>query len=162
MSSLLYTTTFVAALGSGLVAGIFFAFSTFIMKALGKLPAEKGIAAMQSINVVIINPWFIPLFIGTALLCLFIMVLTFVQRPSSAMTWLLLGCILYFVGSFVFTMIFNVPRNNALDAVDAASAEGAKLWVDYLVSWTFWNHVRTVASLGAMASFIMALNKLSS
>ncbi|QIF01117.1 anthrone oxygenase family protein [Roseimicrobium sp. ORNL1] len=161
MSSLLYTTTFIAALGSGLVAGIFFAFSTFIMKALGKLPPEKGIAAMQSINVVIINPWFIPLFIGTALLCVFMTVLAFVQRPPSAMTWLLAGSVLYFVGSFVFTMIFNVPRNNALDAVDAASAEGAKLWADYLVTWTFWNHVRTVASSGAMASFIAALNKLS-
>ncbi|RBP47812.1 putative membrane protein [Roseimicrobium gellanilyticum] len=162
MSSLLYTTTFIATLGSGLVAGIFFAFSTFIMKALGKLPPEKGIAAMQSINVVIINPWFIPLFIGTALLCVLITVLTFVQRPPSAMTWLLIGSVLYFAGSFVFTMMFNVPRNNALDAVDPSSAEGAKLWADYLVTWTFWNHVRTVASLGAMASFIVALNRLSS
>jgi uncharacterized membrane protein len=161
MSTLLYTSTFIAALGSGLVAGIFFAFSTFIMKALGKLPPEKGIAAMQSINVVIINPWFIPLFIGTAALCVFITVLTFVQRPPSAMTWLLAGSILYFVGTFVFTMIFNVPRNNALDSVDAASAEGAKLWADYLVTWTFWNHVRTVASLAAMAAFIVALTKTS-
>ncbi|HSI62276.1 MAG TPA: anthrone oxygenase family protein [Candidatus Saccharimonadia bacterium] len=159
MNSPLYTSTFIAALGSGLVAGIFYAFSTFIMKALGKLPPEKGIAAMQSINAVIINPWFIPLFIGTALLCIFITVLTFMQRPPSAMSWLLAGSILYFVGTFVFTMIFNVPRNNALDAVDPASAEGAKLWADYLVTWTFWNHVRTVASLGAMVTFIVALTK---
>lgn len=160
MSSLLHTSTFIAALGSGLVAGVFYAFSTFIMKALGRLPAEKGIAAMQSINVVIINPWFIPLFIGTGLLCVFITVLTFMQRPAAAMPWLLAGSVLYFVGTFVFTMVFNVPRNNALDSVDAASTEGARLWADYLVTWTFWNHVRTVASLGAMASFMVALNKL--
>jgi uncharacterized membrane protein len=159
MSSLLYTTTFIAALGSGLVAGIFYAFSTFIMKALGKLPPEKGIAAMQSINVVIINPWFIPLFIGTALLCIFITVLTFIQRPPSAMTWLLAGSVLYFVGTFVVTMVFNVPRNNALDAVDAATTEGAKVWAGYLVTWTFWNHVRTVAALGAMVALIVALTK---
>jgi uncharacterized membrane protein len=160
MSSLLYSTTFIAALGSGLVAGIFYAFSAFIMKALGNLPPEKGIAAMRSINVAIINPFFIPLFIGTALLCVFITVLTFVQRPTSAMAWLLVGSALYFVGSFFFTMVFNVPRNNALDAVDSASAEGAKVWADYLMTWTFWNHVRTVASLGAMTSFIIALNKI--
>jgi uncharacterized membrane protein len=160
MCSLLYITTFAAVLGSGLVAGIFYAFSTFIMKALGRLPPEKGIAAMQSINVVIVNPWFIPLFIGTAVLCVFIAVLTFVQRPPSAMTWLMAGSALYVVGTFVFTMLFNVPRNHALDAVDAASPEGASLWADYLVTWTFWNHVRTVASLGAMASFMVALNKL--
>ncbi len=44
------------ALGSALVAGVFFAFSTFVMKALGRLQPEQGIAAMQSINVTVLNP----------------------------------------------------------------------------------------------------------
>ncbi len=161
MSILLHTSTFIAAVGSGLVAGIFYAFSTFIMKALGKLPPEKGIAAMQSINVTILNPWFLPLFLGTAAVCALITVLAFMQRPTIAasLPWLLAGSVLYVVGSFILTMVFNVPRNNALDAVNASSAEGARVWADYLKTWTFWNHARTVASLGAMAAFIMALVK---
>lgn len=159
MSSLLSTSTFLAAIGSGLVAGIFFAFSAFIMQALGKLPPEKGMAAMQSINVTILNPWFLPLFLGTAAVCLLVAVLAFMEHPPSATTWLLTGSALYILGSFILTMVFNVPRNNALDAVNPSSAEGLRVWQDYLVSWTNWNHVRTVASLGAMGAFVMALHK---
>ncbi len=159
MSSLLFTSAFLAAVGSGLVAGIFFAFSTFIMQALGKLPPEKGIVAMQSINVTIINPWFLPLFLGTAAVCVLVSVLAFLERPPGAMGWLVAGSVLYVVGSLLLTMVFNVPRNNALDAVQAGSAEGALVWADYLKTWTFWNHVRMVASLAAMGAFIMALVK---
>ena len=56
------------AIGTALIAGAFFAFSSFVMGALGKLPPAQGIAAMQSINVVVINPWFMSAFIGTAAL----------------------------------------------------------------------------------------------
>jgi uncharacterized membrane protein len=47
--------TLAASLGSGLAAGFFFAFSFCVMQALGKIPASQGIAAMQSINVVVIK-----------------------------------------------------------------------------------------------------------
>ena len=46
----------IALLGSALIAGIFFAFSSFVMKALARVPSAEGIAAMQSINVVVLNP----------------------------------------------------------------------------------------------------------
>jgi hypothetical protein len=49
---------FVAAVGSGIVAGIFFAFSSFVMAALERIPPVQGIAAMNSINVTVINPSF--------------------------------------------------------------------------------------------------------
>ena len=49
---------FLAALGSSLMADTFFAFSAFVMKALGRLPGGQGIEAMQSINIVVINPVF--------------------------------------------------------------------------------------------------------
>ena len=39
----------VATVGSALIAGVFFAFSTFVITALSRLPAEQGVAAMQSI-----------------------------------------------------------------------------------------------------------------
>jgi hypothetical protein len=50
------------AIGSGLVAGFFLAFSICVMRALGRLPAGQGIAAMQSVNVEVLNPWFITAF----------------------------------------------------------------------------------------------------
>jgi uncharacterized membrane protein len=64
MNSPIYLLTFVAAVGSGLVAGIFFAFSNFVMKALARVPPAQGIAAMQSINVVVLNRWFFAVFFG--------------------------------------------------------------------------------------------------
>jgi uncharacterized membrane protein len=153
--------TLVAMLGSGVVAGTFYGFSSFVMGALGKLPPPQGIAAMQSINVVVINPWFMVPFIGTAVLCLGLVVTSFVtwQRPGTG--WMLAGALLYIVGTFVVTIAFNVPRNDALAAVDANSAAGAELWANYLRTWTTWNTVRTIAGLLAMVAFAMAFTAMS-
>ena len=57
-----------AALGAATIGGVFFAFSTFVMRALGQLPPAQGIAAMQRINVVVLNPMFLGTFVGTAVL----------------------------------------------------------------------------------------------
>ena len=70
MDRLLSVVTFLSALGSGLIGGLFFVFSTFVMTALGRLPPAGGIAAMQSINVAVLNPVFFTVFLGTAGLCL--------------------------------------------------------------------------------------------
>lgn len=50
-----------ALLGAALIGGVFFAFSSFIMKALARLPSAEGVAAMQSINAVVLNRSFPPL-----------------------------------------------------------------------------------------------------
>jgi uncharacterized membrane protein len=148
--------TLVSAIGSTLIAGSFFAFSTFVMSALGKLPPPQGIAAMQSINVVVINPWFMTPFVGTAALCLVLAVASFVRWHDRGAAYLLAGAILYVAGTFVVTMVFNVPRNDALAKVTPSSTEAATLWITYLSTWTAWNHVRTIAALGAMVSFTIA------
>jgi hypothetical protein len=69
----------------------------------------------------------------------------------------LIGSLLYLVGTILVTMFFNVPRNNALAAVDPTSSNGARLWIDYVVNWTAWNHVRTIAALAAAALLTIAL-----
>ena len=143
------------ALGSGLVAGVFYAFSTFVMKALGRLPAAQGIAAMQSINIVVINPWFMIALFGTALLCLAVMVLSFQGGAPGGLP--VAGGLLYVLGTIGVTIAFNVPRNNSLARTAPATAEAAALWTDYLSGWTRWNHVRTLAALAASAAFTIAL-----
>lgn len=155
--SLLALATLLSALGCGLIAGLFFAFSTSVMKALGQQPPQHGIAAMQAINVVILNPWFMAAFLGTGLLCLLLVVASVLHWQSSGSVYLLAGCALYLLGSIGVTMLFNVPRNNQLANVAASSDEAARLWASYLVEWTRWNHVRMLASLAASASFILAL-----
>jgi uncharacterized membrane protein len=70
LDALLFVVTFCAALGCGLISGGFFAFSAFVMKALARLPPSAGVAAMQSINVAVINPVFMAAFLGTAAACI--------------------------------------------------------------------------------------------
>jgi uncharacterized membrane protein len=70
---------------------------------------------------------------------------------------MLVGGVIYVLGMFVVTMVFNVPLNNALAAADLPSHGAAPLWARYLKEWTFWNHVRTVACIAASALFIAAI-----
>jgi uncharacterized membrane protein len=153
---LMSVLVFLSALGSGLVGGIFFAFSTFVMGALARLPAPQGIAAMQSINIVVINPVFMAAFMGTAVLCVIVAVGALFGWSGPHPTLVLAGAVLYLVGNIVVTMTGNVPLNNALSAVDPASAEGAAVWARYVLNWNLWNHVRTATGLAAAACFIIA------
>ncbi len=146
-----------AVLGCGLVAGIFFAFSSFVMSALGRLPAKEGIAAMQAINITVLNPWFFAAFFGTAAACLVLVVLALTGWNGAHAEYLIAGSALYLLGTILVTIAFNVPLNDRLAAVDPGRSDGAVLWTHYLVRWNSWNHVRTAASLGAAAAFTMAL-----
>jgi uncharacterized membrane protein len=146
-----------AALGSGGVAGFFFAFSVCVMRALGRLPPDQGIAAMQSINMVVLNPWFFTAFFGTAAVCILLAVFSLVTWSASHAIYLLAGSLLYLAGSIFVTMAFNVPLNDALAGVNPHSAAGAAVWTRYRATWTAWNHVRTAASFGAAALFIAAV-----
>jgi uncharacterized membrane protein len=145
-----------SAVGSALIAGTFFAFSTFVMGALGKLPPPEGVAAMQSINIVVINPLFMTTFVGTGVLCAVAAVAALKRWHDPGAAYLLAGALLYVVGTFLVTLAFNVPRNDALAKVTPSSAEAAGLWIAYLSTWTAWNSVRGAAALGAMLSFTIA------
>jgi uncharacterized membrane protein len=158
-TSLIELAVFLCALGCGLMAGFFFAFSICVMRALGAIQPAQGISAMQSINVVVINRWFLTPFFGVAVLCLLLIIAAILRWPEPWTAYVLAGGLLYVAGTFLVTILFNVPRNNALAAVAATSPEGAAQWADYLIVWTRWNHVRTVAALAGAASFMIALTR---
>ncbi|MBX5160987.1 DUF1772 domain-containing protein [Rhizobium sp. NZLR10] len=157
MQIVLILSLVAAAIGSGLVAGIFFAFSTFIMTAFSRIPTEQGIAAMNAINVTIVRSPFMALFVPTAILCIVISVLALIDWRGGASTLMLAGAALYLLASFLSTIIFNVPMNDALEKVSGSGPQAVELWAAYLRDWTWWNHVRTVASLLASVAFIRAL-----
>ena len=152
---------FAAALGCGLIAGVFFTFSSFVMAALARLPPGQGVSAMQNINITVINPLFMAVFMGTAALCLALLAAAFMNVDGARNRPLLAGCALYLIGSIGVTMAANVPMNNALAALDAGSADAAAAWQNYAAGWTKWNHVRGAASLAACAAFIAALRALA-
>ena len=153
----LFALTVGSALGCGLIAGIFYAFSTFVMKALAQLAPPAGIAAMQSINIVVINPWFLGVFFGTTVSCFGLIACSAPAWRTPRAACLISGGLIYLCGTVLVTIYGNVPWNDALSAVDPASSSGARLWADYLVVWTNWNHVRGAAALVAATVLTLAL-----
>ena len=157
LNDAIFTLTLLTALGSGLMAGVFFAFSAVIMTALGRIPPAHGMAAMQAINAAVFNPWFGGAFFLTPLACLILAVAALLGWGDLEAIYLLVGSAIYLIGSLGVTAVFNVPRNETLAKVDADSAEGSASWARFVPSWTAWNHVRTAASLAAAAAFTIAL-----
>jgi uncharacterized membrane protein len=147
------------ALGCGLAAGVFFAFSSFVMSGLDRLPAGEAIAAMQSINVTAVRPLFMTALFGTAAACIPLIVIGFRHRQERVGVLLLIGAGLYLLGTIGLTMGYHVPRNDALALLDPKRPDSAAAWHDYVVAWTRANHVRSVAALGAAAAFTAALMK---
>jgi uncharacterized membrane protein len=147
------------ALGCALMGGLFFAFSSFVMTALARILPEKGIGAMQSINAAVVNPWFFAAFFGTPIACVIVAVLAVTGLHEPGALCALAGSVLYIVGTFLVTMVFNVPLNNALATAAPDSTEGAALWARYVREWTNWNHVRTIAALAAAALMIAGLDQ---
>lgn len=143
------------ALGCGLLAGLYFAFSVFIMSALDRLGAAAGAAAMNSINAVILRSLFMPVFLLTSLASLVLAAIGVLRWSEPGAGLLIAGGLCYFVGMFVVTMACNVPLNNRLQSSQASDVEAN--WRRYVISWTRWNHVRTLASLVASALFIAAV-----
>jgi uncharacterized membrane protein len=130
---------------------VFFAFSTFVMKALAQLPAAQRVAAMQRINVVVLNPPFLGVFMGATVLPAGCAVAAFLPWSTPRSSWLLCAGLLYLAGSFFVTVAFNVPRNERLARLGAESPEGAAYWAVYLREWSRWNHLRTAALLASAA-----------
>ena len=157
LERILFSLTFTAAIGSGLVAGIFFAFSTFVMAALGRILPEQGIAAMQSISITVLNPAFFIAFLGTGAVCLALVAGSYVWWGEASGKLVLAASLIYLVGCIGVTMVCNVPLNDALAAVSANTPEAAAVWSRYLKVWTAWNHLRTAAPLLAAILFMTAL-----
>jgi uncharacterized membrane protein len=148
----------IAAVGAGLAGGVFFAFSSFIMPALRRLPSEQGIAAMQSINKQAPTPAFMTLLFGTAALSAGLGIHAVVNRDEPQALFVGTGCLTY-LASIALTAGFHIPRNNTLDSVDAGAAESARYWVTYVSQWTSGNHVRTLACAASAVLFTIAARR---
>lgn len=148
-------------IGCGVMAGVYFTFSTFVMGSLKAIPSPQGIEAMQSINQVILKSLFMPLFFTTSIASLILGFWALFHWGHSGALFLALGGLVYFTGMFVCTVAFNVPLNNTLDSVAPDAPEAVGIWSDYLRDWTRWNHVRTVSSTSACALFLAGARTLA-
>lgn len=135
MTNPVVVLTVATAIGSAAVGGLFYAFSTFVMRGLDRTDPAEATVAMRGINAEAqANAPFLLLFLGTGVLALVLGVIAVINRDG----YLLAGAVLALLPT-VITIAFNVPLNNRL--------ESGLDWVSYLGPWTAWNHVRTVTGL---------------
>lgn len=149
-----------ASLACGLMGGTFFAFSSFVMPALSRIPADEGIRAMQRINIDVYHWTFMGTFLLTPVVCIVAAIQAYRTAGEHVALLAFVGCVVYVGGNFLVTAGGNVPLNNDLAVLDATTAEAARGWTRYLVNWTRWNHVRTAASMVAATCFLLALRSL--
>ncbi|MEA1988447.1 MAG: anthrone oxygenase family protein [Pseudomonadota bacterium] len=153
MDGLIKVIIVASILGSGLITGLLFAFSNFVMRALADLPSDEGMFAMQRINEKIINPVFMMFFLGTPILCSVILFTSGQNINESGSFYLFIGALAYLIGPFGITMLFNVPLNNLLARTVVSDAD--KIWPVYQKRWQMWNHIRTY--IGVVSIVFMTL-----
>jgi uncharacterized membrane protein len=151
------TLSIVAAIGCGLIAGVFYAFSSFVMRGLDELGAARAVETMQSINRTVLHPSFLGVFLGTGVLCLGLVVAVVVTDAIAGAGPLVVGAALYLVGTILVTGIFNVPMNERLATIDAGGPAAETEWETYFRRWVVWNHVRTAAAVVASVAMVVGL-----
>ena len=156
-ASMIALLLIIAAIGAGLMAGVYFAFSAFIMRSLDRLDAANAVDAMNAINEVILRSWFMPLFFGTSLLCLLLAVLALFDWSDPNAPLLLTAGLTYFGGMFLCTIFFNIPLNNRLAKAKEENGDKLQIWSHYYKNWSRWNHLRTASSLIACVLSIYLL-----
>jgi uncharacterized membrane protein len=155
MSSAVAVLAIATAVGAGCTGGALYAFSSFVMPALERLPATQAVAAMQSMNVTAVRAPFMLAFAGTAVLSVALTAVAIASLGESWAPWLLAGAVVYLVGVFGLTIGFHVPRNDALARLAADAPGTAQAWATYLSEWAAGNHVRTAA--GLLAAVLVAV-----
>lgn len=151
----LFLLTQFSILAYALLCGVFLAFSDFIMRALTNTGGIAGIEAMQSINRAVFRWVFMALFLGMVPVSLVISGYSALNSGSPAMLLMSLAGLIYLIGCFGVTIVFNVPMNETLEGMDLSADATRHYWAStYLPRWTFWNTIRTVACLTA-AGFLL-------
>jgi uncharacterized membrane protein len=148
--------TTAATVGAAVNAGVFLAFSSFVMPAVRDLPAAGGIEAMQALDRAAPAP-FTVLGFGTAILCLPVIVRGLRAWRTTTGRWMLGGAAAFLVSAIVITFAANVPISYTIDTLDPGSLGAQTRWVDLAGQWAWWNHLRTLGSGAAAVALAIAL-----
>ena len=142
---------------TGLMAGIYFAFSIFVMKALNELPALHAAQAMNKINDTIVNTLFLPIFFGSTLWSAGVIVWALTDWQNQRSILMVIAAALYIIGMFVVTAFGNVPLNNRLKACEQNDHHLAEYWKKYLQDWIRLNHIRTLSCSATCLLFSLSI-----
>jgi uncharacterized membrane protein len=151
-------TLVLAGILTALVTGLYFGFLVSVNGGLHRLNDSEYVKAVQSINAVIQNPFFLVSFIGPLLL---LPLATFLHRDATPMQFALLlaSSVLYIAGSFGVTMVGNVPLNQRLAKFDVSKVPGneiAQARKGFEKPWIRLHTIRTIASIAATVLIFVA------
>ena len=149
-----------ATVTTGLLAGLYFAFSCAVMPGLAVTSDTTLVESMQRINEKIINGWFIPVFVGGVVLPITAAIMVAVDGETDVLLWTLAAAVLAVVG-FVITASRNVPLNNQLDKAGPIEAmdDARTVRMAFEGPWTRWNTYRTIVTTLVSAGFSPAVPK---
>jgi uncharacterized membrane protein len=140
----------VLAVLTGVMAGIYFTFSVFLIKAMNELPALQAAQAMNKINDVIVNTLFLPIFFGSTLWYAGLVISAFADWQGQSSVLQIIAAAVYVVGMFVVTAFGNVPLNNRLKELENDDENLATYWHKYQGTWIRLNHIRTISCILAL------------
>lgn len=151
-------TLVAAVVGTGLVAGLFYAYAISVMPALRQTEDRVVLDVMQRINVVILNPWFLVAFLGSVGFTGIAAVLHLGSGQRAVLLWIGIGLALN-TFAFITTIALNVPLNNMLEAAGDVNSmtDPAALRAEYESPWVRWNVLRSVLHTAAFAVLCGAL-----
>lgn len=148
-----------ATMTTGLMAGVFGVFAHAIMPGLRATDDRTFVGAFQSIDRAIINPWFMPAFMGALVLTGLSALLHLLGDHGSVVPWVVAALVLY-LAVFVITVAVHVPLNDALKAAGEpdriADLAGVRDRFDE-ARWARWNIIRAIASTTALGCLTWAL-----
>ena len=156
IDGLAHTLTAAGAVGAGLNGGVFFAFSTFVMRGLGDVPAPLGISAMQAINRRAPSLLFMTLLFGTAAVSVALGAAALARWDEPWAPLVLAGTVAYLVCP-ITTVAYHVPRNLALDRLDPHTPAVSETWARWRRRWIAGNHLRTLACSASAIIWVLAL-----
>jgi uncharacterized membrane protein len=137
---------------SGAIFGFFYAWVCSTMWGLDAAAPDVAIQAMQAMNASVRNPVFAPAFFGTPVVLSITAWLAFRLGRAKSGFYFAAAALIYLLGGLVLTLTVSVPLNESLARVvvplDLAAAK--LIWLDYSISWQFWNVARTMASAIAL------------
>ncbi|HTE73415.1 MAG TPA: anthrone oxygenase family protein [Actinomycetes bacterium] len=125
---------------NGLLAGTYLALGVAVMPALHGLPDDTFVRVMNRINVVIVNPLFLTLFLGAPVLAV---ILAIVRSDP-----LTIAAAVAAVSVVVTTIAVNVPLNDALTKGGTREA--------YEGPWVLWHYFRTGVAAVAFSLLCIA------
>ena len=160
MSWLIYTCVTVG-LASALVGGVFQSFSDFVMRGLLLAEPMSGIESMQQINRTVFRSVFLVTFMALVPVTIALAGYAWFTLDGTVRTLIISAAVIYVSTVFLVTAFGNVPMNERLDGLAFRSAEAAAYWSTYGRVWTWWNHVRTLGSVGTAGCLIVAAVSLA-